>query len=358
MNTIRPRPQIDRVAAVLHGGFSSTRPPNLLDFSSNVNPFGPSPRVWEALHGVTIGQHPDPRATPLRKVLAQAHGLDAREVLVGNGSVELIYHLAVAFLCASDRVLIVAPTFGEYAAAASIMGSEVVTYRASAASNFEVDMEALLNLAHETRPRLIFLCNPNNPTGVYLPRDAVEALLHGCPDSLLVLDEAFVRFTTGAWDSRGLLAHGNLLILRSLTKDYALTGLRVGYAMGAPGVIEALEKVQPPWSVNAFAQTAAIAALRDEDYLLATLVEIAQASAALRTALAQGGWRVVPTSVHFSLIEVGAASAFCAALVQRGMAVRDCSSFGLPAFVRIATRKPEENAQLVSGLAALRQAGS
>ncbi|MCL5998084.1 MAG: histidinol-phosphate aminotransferase family protein [Chloroflexi bacterium] len=350
MNTIRPRPQIDRVVAVPHGGFSSTRPPNLLDFSSNVNPFGPSPRVWDALRGVAIGQHPDPRATPLRKVLAQAHGLDAREVLVGNGSVELIYHLAVAFLCANDRVLIVAPTFGEYAAAASIMGSEIVMYRARAEQNFEVDLEALFSLARETRPRLIFLCNPNNPTGAYLPRDAVEALLRGCPDSLIVLDEAFVRFTAGAWDSRGLLAHGNLLILRSLTKDYALTGLRVGYAMGTPGVIEALEKVQPPWSVNAFAQAAAIAALRDEDYLQETLVEIAQASAALRAALAQGGWRVVPTSVHFSLIEVGAASAFCATLVRRGMAVRDCSSFGLPAFVRVATRKPEENAQLVSGL--------
>ncbi|MCL5274265.1 MAG: histidinol-phosphate aminotransferase family protein [Chloroflexi bacterium] len=358
MNSIRPRPQIERLATVPHGGFNSTRPPNLLDFSSNVNPFGPSPRVWDALRGVAIGQHPDPRATPLRKVLAQAHSLDAREVLVGNGSVELIYHLAVAFLRASDRVLIVGPTFGEYAAAAGIMGSEVVMYRASAERNFEVELEALLSLARETQPRLIFLCNPNNPIGAYLPRDAVEALLRGCPGSLLVLDEAFVRFAAGAWDSRGLLAYGNLLILRSMTKDYALTGLRVGYAIGAPGVIEALEKVQPPWSVNAFAQAAAIAALRDEDYLRETLAEIAHASTALRAAFAQGGWRVMPSAVHFSLVEVGDARSFCAALVRRGLAVRDCSSFGLPAFVRVATRKPEENAQLASALAALRREGS
>lgn len=356
MTIIRPRPQLERVATVPHGGFNSARPPDLLDFSANVNPFGPSPHVWEALHGVNIGQHPDPRATPLRLALAEILGLAAHQLLVGNGSVDLIYHLAVAFLNTGERVLLVAPTFGEYAAAVEIMGGRLVKYVARTEHNFEVETETLLDLARQTRPRLIFLCNPNNPTGTYLPRDAVEALLRGCPDALLVLDEAFVRFVNqdeGAWDSRTLLPYGNLLILRSMTKDYALTGLRVGYAIGAPEVVEAIEKVQPPWSVNAFAQAAAIAALHDEAHLQETLAAVAQAALALRADIAQRGWRVVPSAVHFSLVDVGDAQAFRAALVRHGLAVRDCTSFGLPSFVRIATRRSEENARLVAALEAL-----
>ena len=347
---IQPRPEIERVPPVTHGGFHSEHATDWLDFSSNVNPFGPSPRIWDAMRAVPIGQHPDPRAAPLRQVLAEVEGVDARQVLVGNGSVELIYHLAVAYLRAGDRVLVVAPTFGEYAAACAIMGAQVIFYRARSADDFEINLDALLAQARACHPRLIFLCNPNNPTGKYLPREVVEKILGACPDTLLVLDGAFIRFVADPWSSRDLGAFDNLLVLRSLTKDYALTALRVGYVTGSPSVIEAIEKVQPPWSVNTLAQVAAIAARRDEKHLRDSLAALAHAKDEFVRDLTQLNWRVIPSATNFFLMQVPSASELARQLRERKIVVRDGTSFGLPTFVRIATRRPEENARLVSAL--------
>jgi histidinol-phosphate aminotransferase len=347
---IRPRPQLERVPPVPHGGFHSAHRAERLDFSSNVNPFGPSPRIWDAMRAVPIGQHPDPRAAPLREVLAEIENISPRRLIVGNGSVELIYHLAVAYLRAGDRVLIVEPTFGEYAAAAAMMGAEVIPWHTHPEENFPLDIDALLRLAHQVKPRLLFLCNPNNPTGTYVERDVIEQLLRGCPDTLLVLDEAFIRFVADAWSPRELHTSGNLLVLRSLTKDHALTGLRVGYALATPTIIDALEKVQPPWSVNALAQAAAIAALRNEGHLRASLDSLVRAKNDLVNDLARLGFMPLPSRVHFFLLPVPSAAEFARKLLERNILVRDGTSFGLPRFVRIATRKPEENARLVSAL--------
>jgi histidinol-phosphate aminotransferase len=347
---VQPRSEIEHLASVPHGGFHSAHGADWVDFSSNVNPYGPSPRIWDALRAVPIGRHPDPRAAPLRNALAEMQGVGARQLIVGNGSVDLIYHLAVAYLHAGDRMLIVAPTFGEYAASAAIMGAEIVEYRARPENDFAIDIDALLVLARRCDPRFIFLCNPNNPTGKYLTRDDIERILRACPDALLVLDEAFMRFVADAWDARDLLRSDNLLILRSLTKDYALTGLRVGYAMAAPSIIESLEKVQPPWSVNAFAQAATIAALRDEQHLRDSLAALACAKSDLVSDLVRLGLRVIPSETHFFLAQVASASEFVRQLCEHKIIVRDGTSWGLPNFVRIATRTPEENARLVSAI--------
>ena len=345
-----PRPEIEKIAFVAHGGFHSEHQTDWLDFSSNVNPYGPSPRIWDAMRDVPIGRHPDPRATPLRNALAEIENVSANRLIVGNGSVDLIYHLAVAYVRADDRVLIVAPTFSEYAAASAIMGAEVMVYRAHPDNDFALDVDALLTHARACNPRLIFLCNPNNPTGKYVPRQIVEKILRACPDTLLVLDEAFIRFVTNTWSSRELRAFDNLLVLRSLTKDYALTGLRIGYAMASPSVIEAIGKVQPPWSVNALAQAAAIAALRDEKHLRDSLAALAHATDTFIRDLTWLGWRVIPSATNFFLMQVPSASEFTRRLRERKIVVRDGTSFGLPTFARIAVRKPEENARLVSVL--------
>ena len=347
---IQPRPEIECVPAVTHGGFHSDHETDWLDFSSNVNPFGPSPRIWDAMRAVPIGQHPDPRAAPLREALAEIENVNPRCLIVGNGSVELIYHLAVAYLRARDRILVVEPTFGEYAAAAAIMGAEVIRWRVRAEENFALDVAALLRLARQVKPRLFFLCNPNNPTGTFLERGAFEQLLRGCPDTLLVLDEAFVRFAPNAWSSSELRTSDNLLVLRSLTKDYALTGLRVGYAIAKPPIIAALEKAQPPWSVNTLAQVATIAALRDEQHLRASLDSLARAKSNLVDNLTRLGFVPLPSRVHFFLLPVPSAAEFARKLLERNILIRDGTSFGLPTFVRIAARRPEENAQLASAL--------
>jgi len=339
---IQPRSEIENIPEIPHGGFHANAAADILDFSSNVNPFGPSPRIWDAMRRVPIGQHPDPRAEPLRQFLARSHHLSPRQILVGNGSVELIYHLAVVFLRAGDRAFIVEPTFGEYRHACSIMGAEIVRWRLDAADNFALDADALIRAARQINPRLFFLCNPNNPTGVYIERDVIEKILRDCPDLLLVLDEAFVRFVSDAWDARELLRHENLILLRSLTKDYALTGLRVGYAIGNEHMITALEKVQPPWSVNALAQAASLAALEDEAHLRHSLSEIARAKTQWMDDLTRLKMTPLPSRTNFFLLPVVSATEFAAQLLARKIRVRDCASFGLPAHVRIATRRVDE----------------
>src|SRR5262245_58501133 len=142
---IPPRPELAHVPVVVHGGYDSARPvADLLDFSANINPFGPSPRIWEAMRAVDVARDPDPRAAPLRAFLAEAERIDAGQVLVGNGSTELIYQLANAYLRPGDRVLIVEPTFGEYAAAAALAGAQVVALRTRPDDGFQLDIDELL----------------------------------------------------------------------------------------------------------------------------------------------------------------------------------------------------------------------
>src|SRR5262249_52366899 len=152
----------------------------------------------------------------------------------------------------------------------------------------------------------------------------------GCPGALLVLDESFIRFVADAWPARELLGAGNLVVLRSLTKDYALTGLRAGYALADPEVIAVLLKVQPPWSVNALAQAAALAALQDEAHLCDSLSALACARDQLVQQLARLGLSPLPSHVHFFLLPVRAAAECARRLLDHRILVRDCTSFGLP----------------------------
>ncbi|NJP05418.1 MAG: histidinol-phosphate aminotransferase family protein [Chloroflexaceae bacterium] len=299
-----------------------------------------------------IDQHPDPRATPLRRLLAQREGLAPEMVLVGNGAVDLIYQLVTAFVRPGDTVLTLAPTFGEYAAAATMMGANVIAHQTRAEQGFQPDLDQLIEQVQQSRPRICFLCNPNNPTGVYLPRDSIAALLNACPKTLLVLDEAFVNFAADPWPARELLPAGNLAILRSLTKDYALTALRAGYVLAPPLVIDALAKVQPPWSVNALAQAAALVALEDEQHLVTSMVALAQARTSLVRQLVTRGLHPLDSAVHFFLLPVPSANAWAQQLRQHGIIVRDGTSFGLPMHIRIAPRHAEANARLVHQLAA------
>ncbi len=346
---IHPRPELDMLPPVVHGGFHSGAG-IVLDFSSNINPFGPSPRVWEAMRDVVIGQHPDPHAAPLREFLAAHESVSTARLLVGNGSVELIYALAIAFVRPGDPVLVVAPTFGEYTTAARIMGAQVQEFRLHSENDFALDVDELLVKVRQVRPRLLFLCSPNNPTSTYVAEQDVKRILSGCPDTLFVLDEAFLRFLTDAWCSNGLSEYENLLILRSLTKDYALTGLRVGYALASASIIRALEKVQPPWSVNSFAQAASIAAVSDETFFRDSLRKLFLARNDFAQRLVEIGLPPLSMRMTFFLVPVPSATELTRRLGERNLRVRDCTSFGLPQHIRIATRSVDENNVLISAL--------
>jgi histidinol-phosphate aminotransferase len=361
------RPYQAAVPACLHGGIGDAelralglRRADVLDFSASTNPLGPSTRVAEALTefaaGGDLGRYPDDGCPRLREALAAHTGYPPDQLIVANGSVEILWLLALAYLGPGDRVLVVGPTFGEYARAARIAGAAVVEWHAAEARDFRPDPDALAAVVRRTRPRLAFLCNPNNPTSILLDRVVVTHLLAALQEGLLVVDEAYAAFADDAPRLSPLLGDGRLVLLRSLTKDYGLAGLRLGYTLGASMVIAALDRVRPPWNVNAAAEVAGLAALSDEAHLARARGEVVTARAYLVDALRHLGLRVYPPAANFLLVDVGSTpagdgQAFRNALLRYGICVRDCASFGLPSCVRIGVRTQAACACLVAAAA-------
>lgn len=358
--TPEPRPEIEYLTPAVHGSVDvaelrrlGLRREDVLDFSANINPYGPSPRVRDALARAAIDRYPDRGSLDLRRALAEIHGAITDRILVGNGSSELIQLIALAFARGRDSVMVLGPTYSEYMRACQAMGTEVATWQARAEDGFGIDAPAVAWMIDMARPRVVFLCNPNNPTGVCVPPATIAAWARRHPSTLFVVDEAYQAFAE-AFQSALSLGMANVLVLRSLTKDYALAGLRLGYALAAEEVIRRLASVQTPWSVNAVAQAAGLAALADQTHLQETLSQLRRDTEQLMRQLKEQGRTVLASAVHFFLLHVGNAAACREALLRQGILVRDASSFGLPAYVRIATRRPADNERLVSALAELR----
>lgn len=316
-------------------------PARLIDFSVCTNPFGPSPRVHEAIAHAAVDRYPDPESSALRTALAEKYSLRPEEILVGNGVSELIWLTALAFIRPRARVLVLGPTYGEYARAVRLCGGEVRTCNAQARDYFAPSSEEIeCQLA---QAGVVFLCNPNNPTGAVCAPEVVVSWARRHPQTLFVVDEAYQAFVPDLSSLVGARVE-NLLVLRSMTKDYALTGLRIGYAVGSASVVKGLADVRPPWSVNAVAQAAAEAALGDERHLIESLAKLEAAKEVFVQRLRNLGMDVFPSAAHFFLVRVGNGPCFREKLLKRGILVRNAASFGLPDFVRLATRRPEHNA--------------
>jgi histidinol-phosphate aminotransferase len=250
---------------------------------------------------------------------------------------------------AGDAVLLVGPTFGEYTRAAVLMGAHLCHYTAQP-EDFNVMLEDIEQLLRRLQPRLVFLCNPNNPTGTFIDPDVITHWATAWPDTLFVVDEAYLTFAASA-PSVLPVRRPNMLVLRSMTKAYALAGLRLGYAVGVADVLDTLRRARPPWSVNALAQAAGIAALQDTAHLASCLKRIAAAQYDLIAGLQALGLTPVPSTTHFFLLRVSHGAVYRQGLLERGILIRDCASFGLPAYIRVATRRPDENARLLAALA-------
>lgn len=354
-----PRPELHDLTIAVHGGPDvnelrglGLRPEEVLDFSANTNPYGPSPAVAAAVAAVPLDRYPDRECLDLRAALADHLGVPAERILAGNGAAELIWLAALAFVRPGSRVLVVGPTFGEYARAAALMGGRVALWQAREDAGFAVTPGAVADRLDTLRPAVAFLCNPNNPTGTVVPADALTAWAGQHPRTLFVVDEAYRPFAPGLPSALG---PDNVLVIRSMTKDCGLAGLRLGYTVGPKPIVAALRRAQPPWSVNAPAQAAGVAALRDRAHRRRSLEQLAEVRHALVADLAGMGLIAVPSATHFFLLRVGDGAAFRAALLWRGVLVRDCASFGLPPYVRVSTRLPADNARLLAALAEVRQ---
>jgi threonine-phosphate decarboxylase len=328
------------------------QPEGLIDFSSNLNPFGPPAAVGAALAMLNPAPYPDRSCRQLRLALAERHRCAPAKILVGNGANELIHLIARALLRPGDTALVVGPTFGEYAHACQLAGAQVVEVRAHERTQFQLDPAALVDVVTQTRPRLTWLCAPNNPTGVDLSAGVILGLAASCAAAggLLVVDRAYRSFTRDSApgeDPLDAAAPASLLRLHSLTKSYAIAGLRLGYMLAEAGLIESIAAYQPAWSVSSPALAAGMAALADDSFLSATIPQLWASSDALRDGLLSMGLPVHRDGLPFMLVRPNDGATARAALLRHGCVVRDCASFGLPAWVRLAPQRPAENARLL-----------
>ena len=328
------------------------KPADLLDFSSNLNPFGPPESVRTALAQLDLAPYPDRSCLALREVLAAQHRLAPAQILPGNGANELIHLLARALLVPGETALVIEPTYGEYREACRLSGARVIAWQAHAADAFALDLPAISALIATERPRLTWLCAPNNPTGTAPTPGEVHALTERCAavGGLLVADRAYAAFLRSAHATPlDQPLPPNLLQLHSLTKSYALAGLRLGYLLGTPELVERVAAFQPAWSVSSVAQAAGLAVLADPDFLPTTLPRLWAASDELLAGLRALGLTVWRSALPFLLVHVGDAAATRTVLLARGCVVRDGTSFGLPTWVRVAPGQPEANARLLAG---------
>jgi len=331
-------------------------PAALTDFSSNQSPLGAAPGVAAAVASAVVDAYPDPHATELTARLAERHGVDPAQVVCGNGSTELIRLVAQLALAPGDVAVSLAPSFGECEVATRLAGArleEVRLVHAGDGAGFFCDEPALGAALDAHRPRLCWLCSPNNPTGAALPAALIAALVAGFPATLFVLDEAYCDLLPEPQWQADLLAAGNLLVLHSMTKYWGLAGLRLGHAVAAPALAAALRAAAPPWSVNAAAQAAGVAALADLDHHRRSVDLLTGERERLVAGLRARGWVTEPTTAGFFLIHVGDAPAARRALLAQGCLVRDCTSFGLPGHVRVSPRHPAQNDLLLEEFAAL-----
>ena len=341
-----------------HGGVYSVDHRRVkLDFSSSVNPLGAPTRAIAAItKGARqlVAKYPDPECHDLRKRLAEYTGADPENVIVGNGAVEIIYWFAKAF--AGRRVVVPAPTFCEYELAACRAGATVDFVHLN---RYELEADPVVRAAKGADA--VFLCNPNNPTGL-LSNLEVERILEGVgKETMILLDECFIELTDDATRNslvRRIGEFDNLVVLRSLTKSFALAGLRVGYAVCSRRAAVVMVQQRIPWNVNGLAQAAGLAALSSTDYLNRTVKLVAAERKFLLQRLS-GMKSFAPhrSDANFFLLKVGDRDSTRfrdELLAERGILVRDCSTFtGMDTHhVRIAVRNRSENIALIRAMEA------
>jgi len=326
----------------------------IMDFSASINPLGVPESVVQAIRESIqyLPHYPEPFTEQLTMQLGRHLDLDPQTVLCGNGSTELIYLVTRAL--APRNVLIPAPTFSEYERACMIVrGTSCVRFALARENNFDLDPEEFI--AAMAGCDMAFLCNPNNPTGRLLKRDAVLAIAEAAErmSCYLVVDEAFIDFAPEYSVAHDVAHYSHLIVLRSLTKFYALSGLRIGYGVFSQDVADLMRDHKEPWTVNSLAQKAGSVALNDQAYQKKTIAAIKEGKQFLEKGFTTLGVEYVPSAVNYYLLRLSNAQGAIDSLRKKGILIRACSNFpGLDGSdVRVAVRSLEENAALLKELA-------
>lgn len=322
-----------------------------IKLASNENPLGPSPKAMAAVSSATAGLHryPDGAAHDLTRRLAEHLGIPPERIVLGNGSDEVIVLLERAFLRPGDEVVLARPSFLMYEISAHAAGATPVYVPLR---NLDADLDAMAE-GVTARTRMVFLCNPNNPTGTMISTADFQRFLKRIPpEVLVVVDEAYIEF---ARNPEGLRSTGfsddahAVVTLRTFSKAYGLAGLRVGYGVMPEPVAEVLHRIRPPFNVNLPAQAGAIAALDDAAFLERTLRTVHEGMDFLRAELEGIGFRTFPSEANFFLVSVdGSADAVFEALLREGVIVRSMTAYGYPDQLRITVGTPEENRRFLA----------
>ncbi|MEL7372539.1 MAG: aminotransferase class I/II-fold pyridoxal phosphate-dependent enzyme [Myxococcota bacterium] len=315
---------------------------DILDLSVNVVPFEIPEAIRKVMQSWDPRAYPDPACVAARTALADRFEIPVQRVIVGNGATELIWTLFDAIQPRS--VLVLAPTFSEFHAAANTKQVPIRSIHDPAGIWPTFDEEI-----HNAD--LVYFTHPNNPTGRPGPLDRAEAWALRHPDTLFMADESFLSLSAAYADIERPLPD-NIIRLRSLTKDFGLAGLRIGYAIAPQNVAQALEAVRPPWTVNGLAQAVVPAALSVEDSIADIRARLFTARNHLDQALCNIGLQTIPSSTIYVMVRVGDAGATKTRLLSKhAIRVRDCSNFGMPAWIRVAAREGSATDRLVAALA-------
>ena len=324
----------------------------IIKLASNENSFGPSPLAVAAIERALKQAHlyPDGNAFFVKQRLAGKLAVEPANLIFGNGSNEIIELIGHALLDAHSEVVVSQYCFAVYPIVTHLFGAKLVTVPAK---KFGHDLDSML-AAITPKTRIVFVANPNNPTGTHAAREEIVRLINGVPPNvLLAMDEAYIEFVTDSIDLLPLVRRGdfpNLLLMRTFSKIYGLAGLRIGYGIGHADLIAALEKIRQPFNINSLAQAGALAALDDTEHIQRTRSNNEVGLRFYENAFRRMELQHVPSVTNFILVKVGDGQRVFAELQKRGVIVRPVAIYQLPEWVRISIGTPAENARCVAAL--------
>ena len=324
-----------------------------IKLASNENLLGPSPKAVAAIRKElpSIYLYPEGPCTVLRQTLAQKFSIPERRVVISNGADNLILMIANAFVNEGDEVMMADPTFPVYTNVTQIMGGKPIKVKLK---DFTHDLDAMFKKVNR-KTKLVFICNPNNPTGTIVSLDAFESFLSHLPKHVVVvLDEAYGNFVEDAFYPNGLdfiKERKQVIVLRTFSKVYGLAGLRIGYALGREDLVDYLYQVRDPFPVHRLAQVAAVAALKDEDHAIRSIQLVYEGKRYLYKELDRMGFSYVPSQANFIFIDFEKDSEeVFRALLKEGIIIRPGKIWGYPTFVRVTVGRMEDNRRFIKAI--------
>lgn len=324
----------------------------VIKVASNENPLGPSPAAVAAMERAIHSLHlyPDGNAFYLKQKLAAKLGVTPAHLILGNGSNEIIEFIGHALIAPGTNVVVSQYCFAVYPIVTKLFGGDLVTVPAA---NFGHDLPAMLK-AISPGTRVVFVANPNNPTGTLIPSESILKFIRAVPSNVLIaMDEAYVEFLDQPCELLPLIRSGelpNLLLMRTFSKIYGLAGLRLGYGIGHPELISALEKIRQPFNINSLIQAGALAALDDEEHITRTKRNNSDGLRYFETAFRNLKLDFVPSAANFILVRVGDGQKVFADMQKLGVIVRPMAGYQLPEWIRISIGSASENERCLTAL--------